>query len=424
MAKNDYHITGDTAVVDTEPEFLPHPHQVTQTIDFDAFFSRDVSTSGSYDVKSLTKGAFGKLLSALPVPTLLVDAYHTIRFANDATGKLGDAVADVVGVPFASLFNGPSEMQSAIANLEQVFSDRKTRVFEASVRLGRQKLWCRIHMRAMRFRNDRSILVLVEDLTVEKKQLLLSEKYRQLVQVFPIGIAEFALDTPVSLGDSTEQILTAISEAKLVDGNHEFARICGDKSIEGVQGAAFKELFPFHPNHQMLYYLWAKHGFPIRAFETRETQPDKRSRFYENTLVGNVKNESLLGFWGMRRDITVRKESEELLRAARDKLEERVKERTAELMEANRKLTSEIHERERAERELETLVEELKEALAKVKTLSGLLPICANCKKIRDDQGYWIQVEVFVREHSDADFTHGLCPDCVAALYPEFTGPR
>ncbi len=424
MASNDFHITGDTAVVDTEPEFLQHPHQVTQTIDFDAFFSRDISTSGSYDVKALTKGAFGKLLSALPVPTLLVDPYQTIRFANDATSKLAESMPDVIGAPFVSLFDGPSEMQTAIANLEQVFTDRKTRAFEASVRLGRQKLWCRIHMRAMRFRKDRSVLVLVEDLTVEKKQLLISEKYRQLVQVFPIGIAEFALDVPVSLSDSTETILASVSQAKLVDGNHEFARICGNKTIEGVQGVAFKKLFPFHPNHQMLYYLWAKHGFPIRAFETKETQGDNRTRFYENTLVGNVKHDALLGFWGMRRDITVRKESEELLREARDKLEERVKERTAELIEANRKLTSEIHERERAERELETLVEELKEALAKVKTLSGLLPICANCKKIRDDQGYWIQVEVFVREHSDADFTHGLCPDCLATLYPEFSGPR
>lgn len=424
MAKNNFHITGDTAVVETEPEYLQHAHQITQTLDFDAFFSPDVSSSGSYDVKALTKGTFGKLLSAIPMPTLLVDSSHTIRFANEALIRLAESVSDSVGAPFARLFYGPSEMETAISNLEYVFSDRKTRVFEASLWLGRQKLWCRIHMRAMRFRNDRSVLVLVEDLTVEKQQLLLSEKYRQLVQVFPIGIAEFALEKPVSLTDSTEKILAAVSQARLIDGNHEFARICGNKTIGGVTGSLFKELFPFKASHQMLYYLWAKHGFPIRTFETKEPQPENRIRFYENTLVGNVKNESLLGFWGMRRDITERKESEELLREARDKLEERVKERTAELIEANRKLTSEVQERQRAERELESLVQELKEALAKVKTLSGLLPICANCKKIRDDQGYWIQVEVFVREHSDADFTHGICPECAAALYPELSGPR
>jgi len=63
----------------------------------------------------------------------------------------------------------------------------------------------------------------------------------------------------------------------------------------------------------------------------------------------------------------------------------------------------------------------LQDALANVKTLSGLLPICASCKKIRDDQGYWSQIEVFVREHSDAEFSHSLCPDCIHRLYPELS---
>lgn len=61
----------------------------------------------------------------------------------------------------------------------------------------------------------------------------------------------------------------------------------------------------------------------------------------------------------------------------------------------------------------------LEETLAQVKTLSGLLPICARCKKIRDDNGYWNQIEAFISAHSDADFTHGICPECSSALYPE-----
>jgi hypothetical protein len=62
---------------------------------------------------------------------------------------------------------------------------------------------------------------------------------------------------------------------------------------------------------------------------------------------------------------------------------------------------------------------ELEETLANVKTLSGLLPICASCKKIRDDQGYWSQIEVYIRDRSNADFSHGICPDCVRRLYPD-----
>ena len=70
--------------------------------------------------------------------------------------------------------------------------------------------------------------------------------------------------------------------------------------------------------------------------------------------------------------------------------------------------------------ELRRLNAELQAALAKVKILSGLLPICASCKKIRDDQGYWHQVEVYIRDHSEAEFSHGICPDCAQKLYPEF----
>lgn len=66
----------------------------------------------------------------------------------------------------------------------------------------------------------------------------------------------------------------------------------------------------------------------------------------------------------------------------------------------------------RAEAEREKLITELQEALTHVKTLRGCLPICAACKKIRDDKGYWTRIEQYIMEHTDADFTHGVCPDC------------
>lgn len=75
--------------------------------------------------------------------------------------------------------------------------------------------------------------------------------------------------------------------------------------------------------------------------------------------------------------------------------------------------------RKEAEIEGQRLVQELQEALGKVKRLSGLLPICAACKRVRDDQGYWKQIENYIRDHSEADFSHGLCPDCAKKLYPD-----
>ena len=70
---------------------------------------------------------------------------------------------------------------------------------------------------------------------------------------------------------------------------------------------------------------------------------------------------------------------------------------------------------------LASKVEELRQALDQIKTLRGIVPICASCKKIRDDQGYWSQVEVYVRDHTEAQFSHGICPECMKKLYPEFT---
>ena len=72
-----------------------------------------------------------------------------------------------------------------------------------------------------------------------------------------------------------------------------------------------------------------------------------------------------------------------------------------------------------AQEEREALIIQLQEALARVKTLTGLLPICASCKRIREENGNWNQIEIYIQNHSEAQFTHGFCPDCAIRLYPE-----
>lgn len=89
------------------------------------------------------------------------------------------------------------------------------------------------------------------------------------------------------------------------------------------------------------------------------------------------------------------------------------------ILELERSLREANERSKRAETVRERLIEELQEALARVKTLSGLLPICASCKKIRDDKGYWNQIETYIEAHSEADFSHSICPECARKLYPE-----
>jgi len=92
-------------------------------------------------------------------------------------------------------------------------------------------------------------------------------------------------------------------------------------------------------------------------------------------------------------------------------------EKCAELIQSRK--AAQRHEEER-----EKLIKELQGALAKVKLLSGLLPICASCKKIRDDKGYWNQLESYLQAHSEAEFSHGLCPECAEKLYPGYHHER
>ena len=82
-----------------------------------------------------------------------------------------------------------------------------------------------------------------------------------------------------------------------------------------------------------------------------------------------------------------------------------------------------ITERKQAERERDQYINELHQALEKVQTLSGLFPICSHCKKIRDDKGYWNQIEEYIEEHSAAEFSHSICNECAEKLYPSELNP-
>lgn len=81
-----------------------------------------------------------------------------------------------------------------------------------------------------------------------------------------------------------------------------------------------------------------------------------------------------------------------------------------------RRLNDELHQ---SNEERQKLIVNLQNALDEIKTLRGLIPICASCKKIRDDAGFWTEIEIYVRDHTEAQFSHGICPDCARKLYPD-----
>ena len=102
----------------------------------------------------------------------------------------------------------------------------------------------------------------------------------------------------------------------------------------------------------------------------------------------------------------------------------RLRLRNEGIRKAHEELTAEVEERRKAQEEKDSLIVELRRALSEVKTLSGMLPICSSCKKIRDDKGYWNRIESYIRSHSEVQFSHGICPDCAKKLYPDIVSEK
>ena len=98
-------------------------------------------------------------------------------------------------------------------------------------------------------------------------------------------------------------------------------------------------------------------------------------------------------------------------------MRQRLRAQKEENRKANEEIKIEIEERKLAQIEKDKMIVELQKALSEIKALSGLLPICASCKKIRDDKGYWNQIEGYIQKHSEAQFSHGMCPECSDELY-------
>ena len=151
----------------------------TETIDLDASLTKDVTDSGSFDVRAL-KGSFvAKLLHALPIPAVLIDRAHSLTFCNESWSRLGAHYEKLQGLHLSALFEGTRAADQANSVAEQIFGDRKPRVMEQKLLIGSRHVWARIFLRSVRVASERLILGLVEDLTLEKRQLVLMDLIKQ-----------------------------------------------------------------------------------------------------------------------------------------------------------------------------------------------------------------------------------------------------
>lgn len=164
---------------DEAPRRLTMNNDPTETIDLGSLFTRNVTESGSFDLGGgIWATAFGKMIQALPIPALVIDQAYDVVVANQACGKISPRYEAIQGGPFPNLFPNESVGAKVEAILEKVFVTRKPYTSQGTLQIGDSRIWGRMTFRSIRIIDDRSVLVLVEDLTTEKKLLRLSHKYQ------------------------------------------------------------------------------------------------------------------------------------------------------------------------------------------------------------------------------------------------------
>jgi PAS domain-containing protein len=210
------------------------------------------------------------------------------------------------------------------------------------------------------------------------------ERYRAFVSNSTEGICRVEAEPPINVSlPEDEQVRMLLEHGRLAECNDAYARMHGLADAGQVIGSRLAEVLErSEPEDAALVRAFVRAGYQTIEAETCGQDANGRRRWIAGGFRGVVENGRLVRAWGVERDITLQK---------------------------------------LAALERERLIAELQRALAEVKTLSRLLPMCANCKKIRDDQGYWTQVEAYLGQRAGVSFSHGICPDCLAELYPDYT---
>ncbi len=154
--------------------------EATQTIDLGGLFTHDVTSSGSFDIRGgIWASTFGKLLQSLPIPAFLLDLHHNIVVANEACARINSGYALHQGHPFTALFTNSSDAADAAELIKSVFLSRRRGSMQGKLQMGKGMIWARLTFRSIRIIDVRLVLVLVEDLTNERKLLLLGRKYQE-----------------------------------------------------------------------------------------------------------------------------------------------------------------------------------------------------------------------------------------------------
>lgn len=184
-------------------------------------------------------------------------------------------------------------------------------------------------------------------------------------------------------------------DGKLIEINKKYAEMVGYSSVqECLKSFSPAESWADPKDRDKMFAAFAKNGV-LNDYETRIIDKHGKTVWIKFSAIIYPEKGYIEG---SIQNISTMKLAEIALKKLNQDLEKKVNERTAKIREEKKNLES---------------------ALAEIKTLSGLFPICSHCKNIRDDSGYWNQIEEYIHDHSEAQFSHGICPECAQKHYPD-----
>lgn len=178
MKEDQHPLLEDLEEYSRSPLFLHREKLAVDSIDLESFLNPGLTCSGSFDLRGVHTSSLGKLLQALPIPAMVIGSSFQIIFVNQSCGKISPNYEKILGESFSSLFPTPSSVREAQSLIENIFLSRQSQVVESMLQLDDSRIWARMNFRSLRVGSVRSVLLLIEDLSPEKKQLIINQRYQ------------------------------------------------------------------------------------------------------------------------------------------------------------------------------------------------------------------------------------------------------
>ena len=294
---------------------LHDDEDATESLDLSRFLIEELTTSGSFSFTGITETWFGKLVQALPIPALLIDESAKITFANQCWERVAFDHSELLGKPFMSLFANSWAAQEAQTIVQRVFSARKPETYQAVLRIEKNRIWGRMHFRSIRMGESRSLLILVEDLTLEREQLVQKQKHEEELQH---EIRERAKIESALRDSETRYRL-------IVENTYDFIMVTGaDGVISYVSPSCYKVL-GWPPEALVGKQPWIIHPEDLDRLreslekvsgadvEYRIETRDGRMKWVSHSWSPILSDNRLVSTISILRDVTERKRAEEAL---------------------------------------------------------------------------------------------------------------